>query len=350
MNNEDFYISLIYKQLEQPLSDEEAQLLEQWLAASPENQGLADDLTSVYAESEDYLADEVANVDVEAAFEAQMQLIHLEEQKEQIAQKGNKEVQTPAAPLRVITNNTNSRQKTIRASKGRIQRRNFLSIAASVAILLVAGWWWFSHSNNDNPNVTAFNNGDGAVNEYQLSDGSVVTLDRGATVVFPKAFGDDERVVQLKKGQATFDVAKNQGTFRVETPTGRAEVLGTIFTLNEDTIQNALRLKVAEGKVRLKSENQSLKMIATQGEEIVLKDGGMYKTRYNNQQQQNYFEFNNVELSIILATLSAYWGEDLDLPQLVDKDLSCTMTVTFDNETPTTIVTILTKLKSTCIE
>ena len=122
--NEDFYISLIYKRLDSQLSEVEEEQLSEWLAEDIEHQALADDLALIYSESDDYLAEEIDTVDVQAAFEEQLELI-------------GEEITTSAikkTPTKVVSINKNKRRG--------LRRMQMVSIAASVVALIVVGVWW----------------------------------------------------------------------------------------------------------------------------------------------------------------------------------------------------------------
>ena len=120
--NEDFYISLIYKQLDDELSATELIQLSGWLASNPENKALADDLKATYELSDDYLLDEMEDIDVDAAFARQMELIDeeaVEEEPKIISIEPKKE------PAKVIQMHSEKRS-------GGLYR--YLSVAAAVVV------------------------------------------------------------------------------------------------------------------------------------------------------------------------------------------------------------------------
>ena len=73
--NEDFYISLVYKQLQGELSSKEKLELDKWAAKSTDNQQLVDDIKAVYELSGGYLETTGQEIDVNQAFEEQQQLL-----------------------------------------------------------------------------------------------------------------------------------------------------------------------------------------------------------------------------------------------------------------------------------
>lgn len=65
---------------------------------------------------------------------------------------------------------------------------------------------------------------------FTLPDGSVVYLNAGSSLSFPKSFSGDKRWVKLH-GEAYFDVAQSKRPFEVETPALTVDVYGTAFNI-----------------------------------------------------------------------------------------------------------------------
>ena len=63
---------------------------------------------------------------------------------------------------------------------------------------------------------------------FELPDGSIVWLNAGSSITFPKQFSGDIRRVKLS-GEAYFDVKKSKHPFLVETSMFTVKVLGTAF-------------------------------------------------------------------------------------------------------------------------
>ncbi len=87
------------------------------------------------------------------------------------------------------------------------------------------------------------------IEQKTLEDGSVIEINRGAVV--ESDYTDLERLVYLKKGEASFDVAKGPGRpFIVKVAGVDVRAVGTIFSvrLSEDEVD----VIVTEGKVQVK--------------------------------------------------------------------------------------------------
>lgn len=94
--------------------------------------------------------------------------------------------------------------------------------------------------------------------DITLSDGSRVWLNNESSIRFPLAFGSEERKVVIT-GEAYFEVAKDaRKPFIVEAGEMEVEVLGTQFNVNSYSEEPVIRTTLLEGKVRLKKNDQSI--------------------------------------------------------------------------------------------
>lgn len=88
--------------------------------------------------------------------------------------------------------------------------------------------------------------------QVELPDGSLVTLNSGSTLEYPKTFAREQRGIKLS-GEAFFEVAHDaQRPFLVNTANAQIKVLGTkfgIWSRGEET-----RVVVREGRVALRDE------------------------------------------------------------------------------------------------
>ncbi len=85
--------------------------------------------------------------------------------------------------------------------------------------------------------------------EINLPDGSLVTLNAGSELTFPKQFKNQNRNIKLK-GEGFFDVVKDSlKPFSVEASGIVVKVLGTSFNIDATGERNTITVIVAEGKV-----------------------------------------------------------------------------------------------------
>lgn len=95
------------------------------------------------------------------------------------------------------------------------------------------------------------------VNGQQLSvklpDGTLVKLNAGSMISYPRQFADSIREVELR-GEAFFEVVKNkEAPFVVHTGAVTTRVLGTAFNVRAYPEKSEVLVAVVEGKVKVKS-------------------------------------------------------------------------------------------------
>ena len=214
---QDTYILLIYKKLDNDISETELKQLNDWLSESPDNQALADDLAKAYDASEDYLEPEVDILDVDAAFAEQLTLISKE------------------TPKNVISINKN------KPKRGRIF--SLALIAASVLALVVLGVQYLEYRGQAEAIVSTENE----AKTITFVDGSTAELAPNSTIKYSNYFNENGRFVELIEGEATYSVVEEKGRFRVKPAREIVTVLGTIFKVEFGESQSVIR--VDEGKV-----------------------------------------------------------------------------------------------------
>lgn len=139
--------------------------------------------------------------------------------------------------------------------------RSVPSLAATVAALMVLagiGLWFFSNPliESNGLYLTAV----GQQKSLTMADGTVVQLNTNSQIQVE--YNEQYRNIRLLQGEAHFEVAKDaQHPFRVYAGAGRAQAVGTAFTvyLKDDGV-NVL---VTEGRVALASLGRSTPMSTT---------------------------------------------------------------------------------------
>lgn len=92
----------------------------------------------------------------------------------------------------------------------------------------------------------------GGTYQLTLPDGSRVWLNAASTLKFPKQFGTEGRMVELR-GEGYFDVRKDKVPFRVRSGEQELIVLGTSFNLSAYPEDAVIRTTLVEGQVRVKT-------------------------------------------------------------------------------------------------
>jgi len=89
-----------------------------------------------------------------------------------------------------------------------------------------------------------------------LPDGSVVKLNAGSKVTFPKSFDADKREILLS-GEAFFKVAKDSlRPFIVHTGSISTQALGTSFNINYSSDNDAITVALVTGMVKIDKQEQ----------------------------------------------------------------------------------------------
>lgn len=128
-------------------------------------------------------------------------------------------------------------------------RRRWISYAAAACIGLVAFFALY------NPTTTVeVGNGEHFV--HTLPDNSKVNLNAASKISFKAGDFDGNRIVNLE-GEAFFEVEKGQ-SFKVITPNGTVEVLGTSFNVNARNGQLEVDCRTGKVKVTAKQSSQIL--------------------------------------------------------------------------------------------
>jgi transmembrane sensor len=128
----------------------------------------------------------------------------------------------------------------------RRRRRRLLGVASGLAVLLIGGWTWQLSSRSPSPEKTASSAVVSAPAQQRLADGSVVWLRPGAEITVD--FSPSLRRVELKKGEALFEVAKNPARPFVVGAAGiDVRAVGTAFTVNVKPA--AVEVLVTHGEV-----------------------------------------------------------------------------------------------------
>lgn len=119
--------------------------------------------------------------------------------------------------------------------------------ASAAAVLLAAGALWFTAPFDSDPN--RYVTGTGEQRTVPLADGSVMTLNTATEIRLRYSAG--LREVELMKGQASFEVAKDASRpFVVSAGGGKVRALGTVFDVYKSGDQ--VKVTLIEGRVAVR--------------------------------------------------------------------------------------------------
>lgn len=277
--NEDIDI-IIAKKLSGEASEDDARILEEWLAADGRNKAEYDKVAQLWNGQEELFNN--IHFNTTAAWE-------------KVSAK------TTAPPLQT------EQKKTVPfPAWGKY-------LIAAAAILLLGIFILKPAANNSGMQVAI---ADADNKDVVLPDNSHVTLRKGSKLSYPATFAANERNVSLE-GEAFFEVTRNeQKPFVIEAQSVSVKVLGTSFDVKCDGA--SAKVTVATGKVQMTSaKNKSEFVILTKGEYGTLADNRLTEqlTGDNNYLfwKTGMLQYDNKPLSYIVSELSYYYDKTITI-------------------------------------
>lgn len=194
--------------------------------------------------------------------------------------------------------------------------RVWIGIAASIVLLAVLwlGRSWISGSDSPMEMITFATTTE--ADSIRLPDGSMVWLNQGSELSYPKLFSDGERKVDLK-GEAFFEVEKDpEHPFVIQTTRSEVRVLGTSFNVYERPGET--QVSVATGKVSFaRLDGIGGKVFLTPGEQAVLSEGAPSPEKLSSP-DPNYLawktgtiRFKHAPLGEVVRVLEKNYGRDM---------------------------------------
>ncbi|MGB0929866.1 MAG: FecR family protein [Chitinophagales bacterium] len=233
--NQDHYIQLMYQKLSGDISPIGEKELQTWLEADAENALLWRQIEAAWKASEGYQSD--IQLDLDAEF----------------------------ATLLEKRGGTEARRRIPR----RTRMNRTWSIAAGILLFLFAGLMYFMLQNTNGETNTIQYAATEDKEKLELSDGTIVSLQKGAILTYPEKFTQNKRPVTLQ-GTAFFDVTHNpKQPFEITTDIGKVQVLGTSFYLSSKDKAQKMELQVVTGKVKMTAKGLEESLIVEAGEQAV---------------------------------------------------------------------------------
>jgi ferric-dicitrate binding protein FerR (iron transport regulator) len=199
--------------------------------------------------------------------------------------------------------------------------------AAAAVLLLAAGTWTFFWPGGYQTFATNQQR-----DSIRLSDGSMLYLNSNTRVRYAREFGKNSRTIKIDKGEAFFDVTKQDNVpFIVNTPEVAIQVLGTSF--NVKSSNHNVKVFVESGKVSATYKVTGKQVILTPGMEASLNsqqndiDTKTYNKRNNILAwKTRTLIFDETPLSEVAASLADFYHVQVKIsnPQLADKKLLAT--------------------------
>lgn len=153
-----------------------------------------------------------------------------------------------------------------------------------------------------------------------LPDGTKIYLNSESEIEFPKEFSADIRLVSLK-GEAFFEVQKENRPFLIESGTVKIHVLGTSFNVRQIT-NEPLYVALVTGKVRVNAANGDQVSLSPDEMLVMERGGGFYKTGFDAMDitgwKDNYLVFKSTKFSDVIEKLENWYGVKIAVKGLID--------------------------------
>jgi len=297
--------SIITRKINGEITAEEQVVLNQWVADSKENARYLKDLQSIYFQANKKHIDKTEPIDVDQEW-----------------RKFKNTIQTQ--------------------SRTGLFNSTLLRIAASVVLVATLGYFlWFSQFRTNTIEVIAQTWGE----EVRLPDNSLITLNKGAVLTYPKTFSGSNRAISLT-GEAFFEITRNENKpFLVNLSQSTVKVLGTSFNINANGNDNKIEVVVNTGKVMFTNSALDESIILTKGEKgTLIKNTNMLTQTFNNDinvlaWKTRKLIFNNTELDKVIKTINRLYEAQVSFS--TDTDKNCNVTVSFENQSLEAVLSVL---------
>jgi transmembrane sensor len=350
----DHIASLIIKHLQETITADEAQTLEQWIDASDDNRSKFNRLTNGETLSEDLMAHGLSDQQIQD--QVYTQLPEVKDALTVIPKTNWMRYASLAAAVLVIAFasiwllrpkqtpviNESEKQVPVAANIPPGGNKATLTLADGTVIDLdKAGTGTIATEGKTKVNKkedgqleykSAIGNRQSAIaynvlatprgGQYQLllPDGSKVWLNAASSIRYPTEFDEKERVVEIE-GEAYLEVASfvskvKKRPFIVKTNKLEIEVLGTNFNINAYSDEEAVLTTLLEGKVRVHYNTINEDIFLQRGQQASLDKNKQQLSKLNNPDvdgavawRYGYFQFNGADVKAVLRQILRWYND-----------------------------------------
>lgn len=293
---------LLVKYLLEETSVDESGMVEQWLQQDPANRKYFDELISTWEKSRELSSS--SSITTDAAW-------HRFQQK----------ISTPVVQI----------------NKG----RSWWRIAALFIVMAGLAFLAYQMMTFENePAQLAVNSGNAVLNDT-LPDGSVITLNKNSSLVYPESFKGNQRPVKLQ-GEAFFNVKPDpEKPFEVMVNDVRVVVLGTSFNIK--SVNGVTEVIVETGLVRVIRGAQSVELHPKEKLIVSPRDSALVPAIEEEQLYNHYrsreFVCDNTPLWKLVTVLNEAYDVNITIERNELRNLP--LDVTFSNESIDVILDII---------
>ncbi len=255
---------------------------------------------------------------------------------------------------KVRANISADRQTTEREITANPSKSLYLKIAASVVFILSMSYLLYQvnvSQSEENTPVALIEKSTkaGERSQFRLPDGTLVHLNAGSSLVFPKAFGSNQRAVELK-GEAFFDVKRDEKRpFTIASGTLTTTVLGTSFNIKAYPGETKEEVWVLTGKIKVQPQRDKHSRSA---EQVLIPNQGVVFDRTTRQitkkeldvrdavaWREGWLIFESEKLEDVLRELERWYGVEFEIQDT--SVLQTHVTLKQQNETLLAVMEVL---------
>lgn len=197
-----------------------------------------------------------------------------------------------------------------------------LKIAAAVILALIIGSaaYYVGQRQLANPHMAGVMVDDAGLSQIELSDGTLVTLNRDTKINYPDQFANDIREVSIE-GEAFFEVTPNPNKpFIIHAREATVRVLGTSFSVNAYPENDRVEVIVASGKVEVSKLANLQRITLDPGDKGIFINSSKQLTKSLNDDpnflawKTRTFIFNETALAEVIKQLNKVYRVQIELP------------------------------------
>lgn len=216
----------------------------------------------------------------------------------------------------------------------------YLKIAAVFIFISVGVLVYYKLSKPIAETILAAND---QMQNHTLTDGTLVTLNKNASLTLIGAFNNKQRKLKLI-GEAFFEVTHNEESpFIIEVGDLEIKDIGTAFNVKALPQNDTVFVVVTEGIVELKGKINTIQLHPNQSAFYLHSTGFLKQVNQVDVNMLSYktkaFSFKSAFVKDVVASINAIYGNVIALE---DNNLgNCLITVDFNNETPEVMAMII---------
>ena len=211
-----------------------------------------------------------------------------------------------------------------------IVKTRWISIAEMLIFVLASGYilhHFIRHDLVEESNMITLSNSGESLLAVRLQDGTIILLNKDASVSYPEEFAADKREIEFS-GDAFFEIAKNPDVpFLIQTSDAVVKVLGTSFNIN-CTYGQPFEMHVKNGLVEVESLKNKETLRVKAGERLLVNESNFLLTNnidlaFFDKYHKN-LRFKDASLSDIISILNNNNSQKIILQkeELGDKQLT----------------------------